>query len=104
MCLEPDFKPRCTPSSGRLHSDRLAMRKEALVVVFFRLNDIHMDYVESFIPPYVGEVSSERAFIATELGKERSRFQNRFLNDMGTSCKRLTEGDDFLGLFDLDFA
>ena len=22
---------------------------------------------------------------------------------MGTICKRLTEGDDFLGLFDLDF-
>ena len=84
-------------------ADRLAMRKEALVVVFFRLNDIHMDYVESLIPPYVGEVWSERAFIAIELGKERSRFQNRFLNDMGTICKRLTKGDDSLGLFDLAF-
>lgn len=62
-----------------------------------------MDYVEGLIPPYVGEVSSERAFISTERGKERSRFQNRFLNDMGTSCKRLTEGDDSLELFDLDF-
>ena len=65
--------------------------------MFFRLNDIHMDYVESLIPLYVRELSSERAFIATELGKERSRFQNRFLNDMGTICKRLSEGDDSSG-------
>ena len=62
-----------------------------------------MDYFESLIPPYVGEVLSERAFIATELRKERSQYQNRFLNDMGTISKRLTEGDNVLWLFDLEF-
>ncbi len=78
----------------------LSVRKEALKIVFFRHNDIDMSYVDTLIPPYVGGISSEKALMVSELGKQRSRFQNRFLKDMGKICMRLSEGDDFLGLFD----
>lgn len=77
------------------------VEKEALKVVFFRLHDISVEDVDHLIPAYVKKGSSERVVISTELGRQRSRFQSRFFTDMGTICKRLTEGDDFLGLFDL---
>ena len=80
----------------------LSTKKEALEIVFFRLNDISPDFVDSLIPAYVDRCSSECQFVATELGKQKSQLQYRSFNNMGTICKRLTEADNFLGLFDLD--